>query len=255
MRHFASLSEPIIPVSRPTRIQTAMVLAAGLGQRMRPITLTLPKPLVTVGGRTMLDHALDRLEAAGIETAVVNVHYLADLVETHVRPRMRPTIVISNERGQLLETGGGIKKALPLLGPDPFLVLNSDSLWIEGPRSNVARFIEAWRGDKMDILLLLAATATSLGYDGRGDFAMDANGRLRRRGEREVCPFVYAGVAIVKPELFADTPDGAFSLNLLFDRAIAADRLYGLELEGQWLHVGTPESIPAAEERLAASAP
>ncbi len=230
-----------------------MVLAAGLGQRMRPLTLTLPKPLVRIGGRAMLDHALDRLEEGGIETAVVNVHHLADLVERHVRDRARPKIVISDERGVLLETGGGIKNALPLLGPEPFLVLNSDSLWIEGPQSNIPRFIAAWDADRMDILLLLAPTATSLGYEGRGDFSMDPGGALRRRGEREVCPFVYAGVAILKPELFADTPDGRFSLNLLFDRAIDADRLYGLRLDGQWLHVGTPVAIPAAEERLAAS--
>jgi N-acetyl-alpha-D-muramate 1-phosphate uridylyltransferase len=231
-----------------------MVLAAGLGERMRPITLTLPKPLVKIGGRAMLDHALDRLAAAGVETAIVNVHHLAEQVETHLEGRARPKIVISDERGRRLETGGGIKKALPLLGPDPFIILNSDSLWIEGPQSNLARFIEAWRENTMDILLLLAATATSFGYDGRGDFAMDPSGLLRRRGEREVVPFVYAGVAILKPELFAETPDGAFSLNLLFDRAIEARRLHGLRLDGQWLHVGTPGSIRAAEERLAASA-
>lgn len=238
---------------RPSPITTAMVLAAGLGQRMRPLTLTLPKPLVRIGGRAMLDHALDRLDEAGIETAIVNVHHLADLVERHVEDRARPKIVISDERGVLLETGGGTKKALPLIGPAPFLLLNSDSLWIEGPHSNIARFVETWDPGRMDILLLLASTATSLGYEGRGDFSMDPGGALRRRGEREVCPFVYAGVAILKPELFADTPDGAFSLNLLFDRAIVSNRLHGLRLDGQWLHVGTPASIPAAEERLAAS--
>lgn len=239
--------------NRASAITTAMVLAAGLGQRMRPLTLTLPKPLVAIGGRAMLDHALDRLDEAGIATAIVNVHHLADLVERHVRDRARPTIVISDERGLLLETGGGIKRALPLLGPAPFLVLNSDSLWIEGPQPNIPRFIDAWDADRMDILLLLASTASSLGYEGRGDFAMDPDGVLRRRREREVCPFVYAGVAIMTPNLFAETPEGAFSLNLLFDRAIEAGRLHGLRLDGQWLHVGTPASIPAAEERLAAS--
>jgi len=230
-----------------------MVLAAGLGQRMRPLTLTLPKPLVRIGGRAMLDHALDRLAAAGIETAVVNVHHLADLVERHVQGRSRPRIVISDERGTLLETGGGLKRALPLIGAAPFLVLNSDSLWIEGPDSNIARLIAAWDPARMDLLLLLACRTSSLGYEGRGDFAMGSDGVLRRRREGEVCPFIYAGVAVLKPELFADTPDGAFSLNLLFDRAIAAGRLHGLRLDGEWLHVGTPASIPAAEERLAAS--
>jgi MurNAc alpha-1-phosphate uridylyltransferase len=230
-----------------------MVLAAGLGERMRPLTLTLPKPLVRIGGRAMLDHALDRLNDAGIETVVVNVHHLADLVESHVRARSRPKVVISDERGVLLETGGGLKKALPLLGRAPFLALNSDSLWIEGPESNIARLAAAWDPARMDILLLLASRASSFGYEGRGDFAMDAAGLLRRRREGEVCPFVYAGVAVLKPELFDATPDGAFSLNLLFDRAIEAERLYGLRLDGQWLHVGTPWAIPAAEERLAAS--
>lgn len=245
-------ADPTAMDRRPAPVTTAMVLAAGLGQRMRPLTLTLPKPLVRIDGRTMLDHALDRLEEAGIENAVVNVHHLADLVERHLRDRARPRITISDERGLLLETGGGVRAALPLLGPAPFLVLNSDSLWIEGAESNIVRLVQAWDPGRMDILLLLASTATSLGYDGRGDFSMDPQGVLQRRREREVSPFVYAGVAILKPELFAATPAGAFSLNLLFDRAIDAGRLFGLRFEGEWLHVGTPASIPAAEERLAA---
>jgi MurNAc alpha-1-phosphate uridylyltransferase len=231
-----------------------MVLAAGLGKRMRPITDTIPKPLVRIGGRTMLDHALDRLDAAGIETAVVNVHHLAEQIEKHLAARERPRIVISDERAELLETGGGIAKALPLLGADAFIVLNSDSLWIEGPQSNVARMIACWNHATMDILLLLASAATSVGYDGLGDFAMDAGGHLRRRREREVTPFVYAGVAIMKPELFRDAPQGAFSLNRLFDRAIEAGRLHGQRLDGEWLHVGTPEAIEAADARIAASA-
>jgi N-acetyl-alpha-D-muramate 1-phosphate uridylyltransferase len=235
-------------------ITTAMVLAAGLGKRMRPVTDTIPKPLVKIGGRTMLDQALDRLAQAGIETVVVNVHYLPDLIEQHLSGRTRPRIVFSDERDELLETGGGIAKALPLLGPAPFLVLNSDSLWIEGPQSNLVRMIGSWTPPEMDILLLLAASATSFGYDGFGDFSMDANGRLRRRREREVTPFVYAGVAIMKPALFAGAPAGPFSLNRLFDRAIEAGRLFGLRLDGQWLHVGTPASIGAAEERIATSA-
>ena len=239
--------------SPPSPLTTAMVLAAGLGKRMRPVTASIPKPLVKVGGRALIDHALDRLAAAGTERAVVNVHYLADLVEAHVRRRQQPKIVISDERGELLETGGGVRKALPLLGSAPFVLLNSDSLWIEGAEANLPRLRQAWAADRMDILLLVAAIEQTLGYEGLGDFAMEPDGRLRRRGEGQTAPFVYAGVAILRPQLFDDTPDGAFSLNLLFDRAIAAGRLYGLRLDGQWLHVGTPDSIAAAEERLVAS--
>ena len=238
------------------RITHAFVLAAGLGKRMRPITATVPKPLVEVAGRALLDHALDRAAEGGIRKAVVNVHYLADLIEGHVgKRRTAPEIVVSDERGELLETGGGVKKALPLLGDDPFVVFNADSFWLEGPDSNLARLVTAWSPETMDILLLVAPTATSLGYEGAGDFLMAADGRLERRGERKVAPFIYAGVAILKPALFADTPEGAFSLNLLFDRAIAAGRLHGLRLDGQWLHVGTPEAIVAAEARVKQTAP
>lgn len=230
-----------------------MVLAAGLGKRMRPITATTPKPLVAVGGKPLIDFSLDRLAEAGIERVVVNVHHLADRIEAHLAKRASPAIVISDEREELLETGGALKKALPLLGAAPFLVLNSDSLWIEGPQPNLRRFMDAWDPQRMDILLLVAATATSVGYDGRGDFAMNADGRLRRRQEREITPFVYAGVSILKPEVLAGTPDGPFSANLLYDRALAAGRLYGLRLDGQWLHVGDPQSLAAAEECLAES--
>ena len=238
----------------PAAIRTAMVLAAGLGQRMRPITDRIPKPLVRVGGRALIDHALERLGEAGIERAVVNVHHLADQVEQHVQRYVHPAIVVSDERDALLETGGGIKRALPLIGPDAFLVLNSDSLWIEGPQANIPALLQAWDPARMDLLLLLAATATSFGYDGPGDFLMDAHGVLARRGERQLAPFVYAGVAVLKPCLFADTPDGAFSLNLLFDRAITAGRLHGRRLDGQWLHVGTPAAIPLADQRIAVGA-
>jgi MurNAc alpha-1-phosphate uridylyltransferase len=230
-----------------------MVLAAGLGTRMRPITATTPKPLVAVGGKPLIDFSLDRLAEAGIERVVVNVHHLADRMEAHLARRASPAIAISDEREELLETGGGLKKALPLLGAAPFLALNSDSLWIEGPQPNLRRFMDAWDPQRMDILLLVAATATSVGYDGRGDFAMAADGRLRRRQEREITPFVYAGVSILKPEVLAGTPDGPFSANLLYDRALAAGRLYGLRLDGQWLHVGDPQSLRAAEECLAES--
>ncbi|MGU3541627.1 nucleotidyltransferase family protein [Methylobacterium sp. A52T] len=247
------MSDPSPAVSR------AFVLAAGLGKRMRPVTATVPKPLVEVSGKALLDHALDRVAEAGIESAVVNVHYLADLIEGHLARRAEgaapgPATTVSDERAALLETGGGIRKALPLLGDAPFVVLNSDSFWLEGPASNLRRLIETWDGDRMDGLLLVAPTATSLGYEGAGDFVMDPDGRLERRGERAVAPFIYAGVAILTPGLFADTPEGAFSLNLLFDRAIGARRLFGMRLDGQWLHVGTPEAIRAAEERVRASA-
>ena len=201
----------------------------------------------------------DRVAEAGIGTAIVNVHYLPDLIEGHLARRAEgasegPATIVSDERGALLETGGGIRKALPLLGDAPFAVLNSDSFWLEGPASNLRRLIETWDGSRMDGLLLVAPTTTSLGYEGAGDFFMDADGRLSWRGEREVAPFIYAGVAILKPELFADTPEGAFSLTLLFDRAIRRNRLQGLRLDGQWLHVGTPEAIQAAEARVRESA-
>lgn len=231
----------------------AMVLAAGLGKRMRPITDTRPKPLVRVGGRALIDHALARLTQAGIRRVVVNVHYLGDQVIDHLAGRTDLAVRISDEREvpEPLETGGGIKRALPLLGPT-FVVVNSDSLWTEAATANLPRMLAGWRPDEMDILLLLAARE-SLGYDGAGDFEIAQDGRLARRAPGGTAPLVYAGVAILTRDLFADTPDGAFSLNLLFDRAIAAGRLYGERLDGEWLHVGTPEAIRDAEERLAAS--
>ncbi len=234
-----------------TPIRRAMVLAAGLGQRMRPITDTLPKPLVAIGGKTMLDHALDRLAEAGVEQAIVNVHHLAERIEAHLAGRSRPRITISDERAQLLETGGGVRKALPLLGPEPFFHINSDSLWSETGRSNLAAMAQTWNPATMDLLLLLAARETSIGFDGAGDFFRDEAGRLARRGQAAGAPYIYAGVAILKPALFADSPDGPFSLNLLFDRAIAAGRLHGDVLEGQWLHVGTPDAIAPAEAAFA----
>src|SRR5205085_7371807 len=194
----------------------AMVLAAGLGKRMRPLTDTVPKPLVKVAGRALIDYTLDRLADAGVETAVVNVHYFADTIEKHVKSRTRPKIVISDERAELLDTGGGVVKALPLLGDAPFFHVNSDTIWIEGVTPNLGRLAAMFDPAAMDAVMLLAATATSIGYDGRGDFSMAPDGRLTRRGEREVVPFVYAGAAILSPGLFADAPQGAFSLNRLF---------------------------------------
>lgn len=241
------------PASPP--ISRAMVLAAGLGQRMRPITDTLPKPLVKIAGRTMLDHMLDRLADAGVEQAVVNVHHLAEQVEAHLAGRLEPRISVSDERAELLETGGGVKKALPFFGAAPFFHTNSDALWHETGRPALPAMARAWDPERMDILLLLADLETSLGFDGAGDFFRDEDGRLTRRGAAARAPWVYAGVAILKPELFADTPEGAFSLNLLFDRAIARGRLFGEVLEGRWLHVGTPDAIAPAEAALGAAQP
>ncbi|MBV1697996.1 MAG: nucleotidyltransferase family protein [Hyphomicrobiales bacterium] len=232
--------------------KSAIVLAAGLGTRMRPHNGHIPKPLVQIGGKSLIDYCLDRLADAGVERAVVNVHHLADAIEQHLAARTRPQIVISDERSVLLGTGGGIKKALPLLGDAAFFLVNSDTVWLDGVKSNVARLADAFDPQAMDALLLLAPTAGSIGYAGRGDFAMLADGRVRRRGEGEVVPFVYAGAAILTPSLFAGAPDGAFPLTTLFDRAGAAGRLFGLRLEGVWMHVGTPEAVAAAEAALAA---
>jgi MurNAc alpha-1-phosphate uridylyltransferase len=231
-------------------IDRAMVLAAGLGKRMRPLTDALPKPLVPVAGKALIDHVLDKLSHAGVTQAVVNVHHRADQIEAHVKGRARPRIVISDERGELLDTGGGLVKALPHLGTGPFFHMNSDTLWIEGVTPNLARLATHFDAARMDILLLLASTATSIGYGGRGDFNMAPDGRLSRRPEREVTPFVYAGAAILAPAIFVDAPQGAFSLNRLFDRAAAAGRLHGLRLDGTWMHVGTPEAIKAAEAAI-----
>lgn len=236
------------------RPKTAMVLAAGLGKRMQPLSHSVPKPLVQVGGQALIDRCLDGLELAGIETAIVNVHHLADRVEAHLAGRKSPRIVISDERGTLLETGGGIRKALPLLRPQPFLLRNSDSFWVEGVRPNLEWLIRGWDAQRMDCLLLLASTVRSVGYAGRGDFFLDKDGRLERRLERSVAPFAYAGAAILHPRLFAGAPDGPFSLNLLFDRAIEAERLFGVRLDGLWLSVETPAAIGLAEQALAASA-
>jgi len=234
--------------------QTAMVLAAGYGERMRPLTDTRPKPLVQVSGRALLDYVLDKLAQAGVATAVINVHYLADQIETHVAGRKAPQIVISDERDKLLDTGGGVVKALPLLGAEPFLLINSDSIWLDGTRSNLQRLAAAFDAARMDALLLLAPAATSIGYSGRGDFAMSPDGRLRPRAEREVTPFVYAGAAIFSPALFKDAPKGPFSLNRLFVQAAEAERLFGLRLDGIWMHVGTPDAIALAERTILQSA-
>jgi MurNAc alpha-1-phosphate uridylyltransferase len=233
--------------------QSAMVLAAGLGQRMRPLTATMPKPLVKVAGKALLDHVLDRLADAGVARAVVNVHYLGEQIIAHVASRTRPTIVISDERAELLDTGGGVVKALPLLGDKPFFHINSDTIWIDGVTPNLTRLVEAFDPATMDALLLLAPTAESIGYAGRGDFMMAPDGRLLWRDEREVAPFVFAGAAILSPRLFDGAPQGAFSLTALFHKAIEQGRLHGLRLEGLWMHVGTPDAIGLAEQAIAES--
>ena len=231
-------------------IDRAMVLAAGLGKRMRPLTDTLPKPLVPVAGKALIDHVLDKLADAGVTQAVVNVHYQAGQIETHLKSRTRPRIVISDERDEILDTGGGVVKALPHLGSGPFFHMNSDTLWLEGVAPNLRRLAAQFDAEQMDILLLLASTTTSIGYEGRGDFIMAPDGRLARRPEREVAPFVYAGAAILNPRVFADAPQGAFSLNRMFDRAAGLGSLYGLRLDGTWMHVGTPEAIKAADAAI-----
>jgi N-acetyl-alpha-D-muramate 1-phosphate uridylyltransferase len=241
--------------SRPTVIpRRAMILAAGLGTRMRPLTDRTPKPLVAVGGKALINHVLDRLAAVGVETVVVNVHHFADQIEQHLKPRRVPKAVVSDEREVLLGTGGAIVRALPQLGDRPFFLVNSDTIWIDGVKPNLERLAAAFDPDTMDALLLLAPTATSVGYGGAGDYAMAPDGRLRPRPEREVVPFVYSGVAILSPALFSGAPAGAFALTQLFNSAAEAGRLHGLRLEGVWMHVGTPDAIAAAEEAILASA-
>ena len=239
------------PSVRPRR---AMVLAAGLGLRMRPITEKIPKPLVEVGGKPLIDHALDRLAGAEVELAVVNIHHFPDQMQRHLAARRKPRIVVSDERERLLGTGGGAVNALPRLGPDAFYHVNSDTIWIEGVTPNLDRLAAAFDAGAMDALLLLAPTVTSIGYRGRGDFFLGPDGRLAARGEREIAPFVYAGVAIFAPALFAAAPEGTFPLNLLFERAAAAGRLHGVRMEGLWIHVGAPEAVAEAEAAILASA-
>jgi N-acetyl-alpha-D-muramate 1-phosphate uridylyltransferase len=234
--------------------RAAMVMAAGLGTRMRPYNGQIPKPLVTVGGKALIDHVLDRLAQAGVARAVVNVHHLADQIERHLAGRKTPQIVISDERAELLGSAGGPVNAMPKLGDGPFFMVNSDTIWIDGVRSNLRRLAASLDPARMDALLLMAPTATATGYSGRGDFSMAADGRLKRRGERDVVPFVYAGAAILTPAFFAGVAPGPSSMSPLFERAAEAGRLHGLRLDGIWMHVGTPDAVAAAEAALIASA-
>lgn len=230
--------------------QTAMVLAAGRGKRMRPLTAILPKPLVAVNGKPLIDHVLDRAVEAGVQKAVVNVHYLADLLEVHLGHRTAPEIALSDEREQLLETGGGIVKALPELGKAPFYIMNSDSLWLESASAELARLAEGFDEANMDGLLLLAPVIRSTGFNGKGDFTMDGAGHLQFRKERHMAPFAYTGFGILHPRLLAGETLRAFSLTECFRKAAEAGRLHGLVMDAFWMHVGTPDSIPLAEAKL-----
>ncbi|MHA7818099.1 MAG: nucleotidyltransferase family protein [Erythrobacter sp.] len=228
---------------------TAMVMAAGLGKRMRPLTASQPKPLVRVAGKPLVDHALDRLAESGVEKAVVNVHYLADALEAHVTPRTAPRVQISDERAELLETGGGMIKALGHL-PDPFFCLNADNIWLDGPRTAFHDLSARWNPDEMDALLLVVSHARAANFNGQGDFYMDAVGRLRRREQGRVAPFIYTGIQLVSHRLLRDAPDGKFSTNILWNRAIEEGRLYGVSFTGQWFEVGNPEAIAPTEDAL-----
>ena len=233
------------------KLECAMVLSAGLGTRMAPASRAVPKPLVPLAGKPLIDHVLDRDAEAGIKLAVVNLHHKADLIEKHVKGRKSPAIAFSDEREALLDTGGGVKKALPLLGAGPFLIHNADSVWVEGIGSNLVQLMDVWDDARMDCLMMLALSTSGLGYHGRGDFALDAEGRIRRRRvEQEIVPFAFTGVSIAHPRLFKNSPEGAFSLNVVWSQAIAAKRAFGMRMEGIWMHVGTPEALTQAEQCL-----
>ncbi len=233
-----------------TQITKAMIMGAGHGTRMAPLTDDRPKPLVPFMGKPLIDHGLARLAAAGVEEVVVNVHAHADLLEAHLKRVTVPRIVISDERSELLDTGGGVKNARPLLGDDPIFTFNSDSVWIEGRRPTLTRMMEAWNPAEMDALLMIASATNTIGEVRRGDFTMEADGRLVRRQEQTVAPFMYAGVQIIKPALFDEGPQGAFSTNLMWDKAMERDRLFGLRMEATWMHVGTPEDLADSERFL-----
>ena len=233
------------------KIESAMVMAAGLGKRMRPLTATRPKPLVRVAGKALIDHSLDRIEAAGIGHVVVNVHYLADALEAHLAAQKRPfTIAVSDEREQLLETGGGMVKALPQLTGDPILIVNSDTIWTDGPQDSIRHLARHWDGERMDALLLLIRQASASGHGGRGDFHMDPAGKLSRRKPGHIAPFVYTGIQLISRRFLDNAPEGPFSTMVFWERAIAAGRLYGLSHMGQWFDVGTPASIAPTEAAL-----
>ena len=231
--------------------KTAMVLAAGLGKRMRPLTATRPKPLIEVAGQSLLDHLLERLSAAGVEKAVVNVHYLADAVEAHMESRPHGLeFAISDERDLLLETGGGLIRARDLIDSDPFLAVNSDNFWVDGPADTLKLLASHWDDSKMDALLLLVPLARAQNHRGMGDFHMDREGRVRRREKGHVAPFVFTGIQMLSKRLLRDAPEGPFSTNVLWDRAIEEGRCFGAVHQGLWFDVGTPKSIKLTEAAL-----
>lgn len=233
-----------------TAPKRAMIMAAGLGTRMRPLTNDRPKPLVKVAGKALIDHALDRLVAAGVTMAVVNVHYMADMLKEHLSKRRDIEIRYSEESDTLLGTGGGVVKAMDNFAGEPFYIMNSDTVWVENVGHALDRMIARWNPDEMDALLLLASMVTALGFEGPGDFYMDGEGHISRVDERKLSPFAYPGVQIVHPRLFDGAPAGAFSTNRMWDVAIKKKRLYGIRLDGIWFHVGTPEAVTEAEEFL-----
>lgn len=228
---------------------TAMVMAAGMGKRMRPLTASQPKPLVRVAGKPLIDHTLDRLKDAGVAKVVVNVHYLADALEAHLSERRSPEVIISDEREALLETGGGMVKAQEHL-PDPFFCLNSDNIWLEGPRSAFHDLSARWNPEVMDALLLLVPHGSARNFQGKGDFHMDAMGKVTRRRSGRIAPFIYTGIQLVSHRLLRDAPEGKFSTNIFWSRAIEEGRLYGSAFTGQWFEVGTPQAIGPTEEAL-----
>jgi len=230
---------------------TAMIMAAGLGKRMRPLTATRPKPLIEVGGKALLDHVLEKLRAAGVRKVVVNVHYLADALEAHLASRAHGLdVAISDERDLLLETGGGLVQAAPYINCDPFLALNSDNLWVDGPADTLKLLASHWDDAKMDALLLLVPLARALNHKGMGDFHMSRTGRLRRRDRSHVAPFVFTGIQMLSKRLLRDAPEGPFSTNILWDRAIEEGRCFGAVHQGLWFDVGTPKSIQLTEAAL-----
>lgn len=243
----------IRPVPNAPVPHTAMVMAAGLGKRMRPLTATRPKPLVEVAGKPLIDHAFDRLRSAGVKRAVVNVHYLADALEAHVTHRVKDIeVIVSDERKQLMETGGGLVQARDLLGDGPFLCVNSDNLWVDGPTDAIRQLAAAWDDEKMDALLLLVPLARAHNHPGNGDFHLDAFGKIvGRRKPGRLAPFVYTGVQILSPRVIRDWPEGPFSTNLFWERAITAGRAYGVVHQGLWFDVGSPPAIAATEAVLA----
>ena len=236
---------------KPLASDTAMILAAGLGKRMRPLTASQPKPLVRVAGKSLIDHALDKVGSAGVTKAVVNAHYMADALEGHLKVRKRaPQVLVSDERDILLETGGGMVKAAPLL-PDPFFCLNSDNIWLDGPTDVFAELSQGWNPERMDALLLMVPHTRALNYRGEGDFHLDPEGRVSRRRPGRVAPFIYTGIQLVSHRLLRDAPEGPFSTNVLWSRSIEEGRLFGISHMGLWFEVGEPSAIKPTEEWMA----